>query len=702
MRRMVVLVSGLWLVVFVVLGMLPPVRVGEVRGLYREGDPTARYRWTSSRVQIPLRGRSGPTSVALVLGAARWPGRASSLVMLESRDGELVRFVPSAQVRVYRVLLAPQVSVLVLHASVERPPGEDGRYLGVQLFGVSAQAHGVPLRAGLMALVVACAGVALVGGLVWSFHRGYGALLALLLLAVAVRVVGLRSAPPGFSQDEVVSLVDAWSLLHTGRDHLGNWLPLGAQEALGDWISPLLTYLELPLVALFGPTPLAGRLVTAVGGALVAPCCYGVIRALGLPVPAALWAGLASALSPWQVFLSRFALPPSLVLIGWMVCVWMALRFVQRGDRDAALMLGLMAGVWLYAYPTMKLAVPLLVAFAVVVAVVRYGGRGVRCWLPGGVVLTLFWLPFVGVTLFNPASSTRWNQAALRADSLVGWLMAWWDGYRSYAGWGFLFFSGDGDPIHGVPGWGMEPLVLAPLLVLGVGALVWGCAGRWRASSQVVRSFAGDWWLIAGALVIAPLPASLTNINPHAFRAGAVAPLCSVLAGVGVAVLWRAVCGVQHRWWRRVLGGVMVLGLGGTLVGQSGMWFVAYTRDYPPSVAWTNQDGLLEAMDEVVAAAPRFDQVWISTDDITAPYLYVLAARALPLEQAQALIEVERRPGHLNHVWGIGRYRFVSLRDVPRDVSTIAAVPDRFGGPGFVVQVWERSGQRLLILRRMM
>ena len=42
----------------------------------------------------------------------------------------------------------------------------------------------------------------------------------------------------------------------------------------------------------------------------------------------------------------------------WALCVWAAIRFVRDGRRRDALWLALAAGIGLYAYPTMKLAVP--------------------------------------------------------------------------------------------------------------------------------------------------------------------------------------------------------------------------------------------------------------------------------------------------------------------------------------------------------
>src|SRR5262249_48346202 len=155
------------------------------------------------------------------------------------------------------------------------------------------------------------------------------------------RVILPLVTPPGFRPDEVVSLVDAWNIAHTGRDHLGNLLPLGAQEAFGDWISPLLTYLELPAVALFGPGPLVGRLVTAVFGALATPLVFVLARAFGLPTPAAICAGLVAALSPWQIFMSRIALPGALVPTFWTLCILAGLLLIGRGARRQALALAL-------------------------------------------------------------------------------------------------------------------------------------------------------------------------------------------------------------------------------------------------------------------------------------------------------------------------------------------------------------------------
>src|SRR5689334_24528484 len=63
-----------------------------------------------------------------------------------------------------------------------------------------------------------------------------------------------------------------------------------------------------------------------------------------------------SALSPWQIFMSRIALPGALVPAGWTLCLLAGLLLIARGGRREALGLALAAGLALYTYPTLKLA----------------------------------------------------------------------------------------------------------------------------------------------------------------------------------------------------------------------------------------------------------------------------------------------------------------------------------------------------------
>jgi 4-amino-4-deoxy-L-arabinose transferase-like glycosyltransferase len=455
-----------------------------------------------------------------------------------------------------------------------------------------------------------------------------------------------------------------------------------------------------------------GRLVTAIFGALAAPLVFVLARALRLPTLAAICAGLVAALSPWQIFMSRIALPGALVPACWTLCLLAGLLLIRRGGQRDALALALAAGVALYAYPTLKLAAPLLVAWVVSLALLRHGWVVAWRWWPAVLLLALLWLPFAYVTLFNPASSTRLGQAAIRADSWDAWLAAWWNGYSVYFRPAFYLFSGDGDSIRGVAGRGAELSTSAALVVVGLFSLLWhlivDCRlpiADWhkdKSQSTIYNlQYPIEWWFLAGTTLISPLPASLTQPSPHAYRAALIAPLYALLAGLGAAALLGLLARIAQdrvRWATQVAAAAALLV---ALGWQAGAWFRDYARDYPPRQAWENQDGLVEAMTRAIGYAPDFDEVWISYQNINEPYIYLLAARPMAPAQAQSQIQVTREPGHFNAITSIGKYMFVRVDDIPKQLPMLEAIPDRYGGAAFLLQLWQHNGKRILIVRRM-
>ncbi|MGQ9928031.1 MAG: hypothetical protein ACUVS4_14315 [Chloroflexaceae bacterium] len=720
MSRALLVALCVWMASVTWLLTRPAASLETTSGLYAPEQVEGHvYRWSGDRVVIPISRHSGPVEVRLRLAAARWEGRSTPYLSLRDDQGGLARFAAPEGPRNYRLRLPPGASGLTITSTVDRPPARDPRWVGFTLFSLSVHPAGWPMGALFRGLVLLPLYLALAVAYVWSARRGFAAPLALFGLALGLRVFQLQSTPPGWRVDEVISLVDAWHLSRTGRDHLGHLLPLGAFEALGDWISPLLTYLELPFVALVGPQRMVGRLVTAVAGALAAPLGYALARALGLGLPGGLVTGLMMALSPWQVFISRVAMPPSLVPTVWTLCLLAGVNVIKRGDRRAALGLALAAGVALYAYPTLKLAVPLLTALTAGLALLkgrteRGGGHASARWssdgaawpvamvqhplVLAGLLLALLWAPFIYVTLFIPASSTRLNQAALRADSWGAWFSAWWAGYAVYFQPDFYYRRGDGSSTSSLPGFGVELWAGLPLLLLGlvgvIGSLV---RPRWKyaLSGPFLALF------ILGAVFIAALPASLTTPGPHAFRAAPLAPLYALLVGWGAALLLprgRPGPGGAAPGWARWL---CALALAVALLWQGAGWWRFYIQTYPSLQAGLNHDGLAEAVRRTVELAPGYAEVWVSADSIAMPYVYILAARPFSPAEAQRLLVVKRQPGRFNHIVRLGPYRFVETNHLPTMLPTLAAVPGAAGGKGYVVQEWIDGGRRVLVLRPM-
>jgi 4-amino-4-deoxy-L-arabinose transferase-like glycosyltransferase len=510
-----------------------------------------------------------------------------------------------------------------------------------------------------------------------------------------MRLLQLDTLPAGFFQDEAVSAVDAWSLLQTGRDHLGHWWPLGAFESFGDWVSPLLIYTQLPSVALLGVGPLGARLPAALAGALAIPVIYAIGREVGLVRWSAALAGLVAALSPWQILRSRVASPPALVPLCWALVLLAGLQLVRQRDRRAALLLALAAGLGLYSYPTMKLAVPLLTACAVLLAIVASMQRDwrssvvriVRGWWPAALLVVLLWLPFAQVTLFNQDSGMRASRKFLRADTPLDWVAQWFDGYTTYLRPEFYYLTGD--PANGAD-LGVQLSAELPLVLLGAAAVIWGAIGV--RSADRVR--VGQYRLVVLAALIAPLPASLMSPNPHLTRALIVAPMYALLVGIGADFFARGV------GWKLVGGRILVALLALGMLVQGGMRYADYRERFPVLTAHKYQDGTREAFERAVKLAPSYDEVWVD-DQMPFPYIYVLAAGGVPAAEAQATIVVDRPGTTFNTVRQVGKYRFTDVKPIPNDLPALVATVNSLGEPGFLIQEWRADGKRVLLLRRM-
>lgn len=70
----------------------------------------------------------------------------------------------------------------------------------------------------------------------------------------------MNVSPPALNADEATNAYDAYSILKTGRDQYGNFMPLRF-KSFGDYKLPLLTYLAIPFIKIFGLTETGIRMV---------------------------------------------------------------------------------------------------------------------------------------------------------------------------------------------------------------------------------------------------------------------------------------------------------------------------------------------------------------------------------------------------------------------------------------------------------
>src|SRR3990167_3596780 len=135
----------------------------------------------------------------------------------------------------------------------------------------------------------------------------------IILLAIVLRFVNLSKVPVGFNDDEADFGYNAYSILKTGRDEWGRFLPFPVFESFGDW--KLVGYLYPTVVSqmIFGANEFATRFPSVFFGILAIFSTYLLAGKL-FSQRVGLMATLLLAVSPWHIAASRNAFESDILI----------------------------------------------------------------------------------------------------------------------------------------------------------------------------------------------------------------------------------------------------------------------------------------------------------------------------------------------------------------------------------------------------
>jgi 4-amino-4-deoxy-L-arabinose transferase-like glycosyltransferase len=177
-------------------------------------------------------------------------------------------------------------------------------------------------------------------------------LLIVLLFAFLIRIYNFNYPP--LLWDEAALGYNAYSILQTGRDEYGQFLPL-IFKSFGDYKPGLYVYLTLPFVAIFGLTPLAVRLPSIILGSLLPLIAYLFVKKHhpGKVLPL-LFAALI-AFNPYNIHYSRQAWETNVLTFELLLASYL---FFNKKYFYSSLIFGLT----LFTYQSGKLISLLLIA----------------------------------------------------------------------------------------------------------------------------------------------------------------------------------------------------------------------------------------------------------------------------------------------------------------------------------------------------
>ncbi|HMS22594.1 MAG TPA: glycosyltransferase family 39 protein [Candidatus Levybacteria bacterium] len=477
--------------------------------------------------------------------------------------------------------------------------------------------------------------------------KRYILLTVIFIIGLFLRFFLLGTNPPSLNWDEASTGYNAFSILKTGKDEYGNFMPLSIRS-FDDYKPPLYTYLDVPFVGIFGLTDFAVRLPSAILGTLTILVIYFLVLELfpkirktqeafsesNFQQEIALLSAFFFAVSPWSLQFSRSAYEGN---IGLFFLLSGVLFFLKSEKKHIYLLFSSILFICaLYSYHSFRLVVPLLI-LVMSTLFYPYLLKAKKMAIVAFMILVLFAIPIYSsfvtagsgtgsrlsmVTIFGASENLDASIRELEYDRSYGdfigetfhnrrvvHFLAAVKGYLDHYNPDFLYLNGDGGRQHHAVKFGMMYLFDLPLIMVGAVMLTR------RITRQKILFFT--------ILVLAPLPSAITTGTPHPVRAIAMLPELLILASVGAVFLISEISRIKYR----VLGlklKYVIFSLLLFVFSVNGLYYLhQYYIHTPIEYGDFWQYGYKEALAIAVKNEKNYDNI-VFTYKYDQPYIYYL------------------------------------------------------------------------------
>ena len=309
------------------------------------------------------------------------------------------------------------------------------------------------------------------------------------LLAIFLRFYQLSQAP--VFNDELDVGNQAYSLLKTAKDYSGNFLPSYIQS-FEENRAPLLMYISIPAIKLFGLNIFSLKLTSIVLSFLVAFYFYKTVSLFNKSI-AQIATGLL-LLTPYFTHYNRNAFEVTLLLLLTISATFYYLKYCQNHININLYLSVILFGLTFYTYNTSNVFTPLLVICLLILNRQILKKINMKTLSIAILLAILLLSPIIGQIKSGQASA-RFSQISIFTDGQtlkeiiekrtlfpqsnstinrlvynrpVYYLKNFLNNYLQALSLNTLFVTGDPNPRHTPPGSGLFPYIYAPLLILGI------------------------------------------------------------------------------------------------------------------------------------------------------------------------------------------------------------------------------------------
>lgn len=382
----------------------------------------------------------------------------------------------------------------------------------------------------------------------------------ILLSGFLLRIYQIGNVPASPDWDEVALGYNAYSILLTGKDEYGKFMPV-VLESFDDYKPALYAYLIIPFLTVFDLSVTAVRLPAVIFGTISLAAVFFIVRLLfpkGITYgkirihenALSLVAMLLLALSPWHIQFSRVGFEAQIGLSFNLLTILFFLKSFKK--RYFLVFSFFFAAMSIYVYQSEKVYMPLLLAL-LVISFFKDFRKISKKWIAVSFMTGLLIVIPMGLyILTNPNALSRAKGVSVFSNTTMllesntekinrdrqnndylgltldnrrlEYVRAFTSGYLSHFEPNWLFYRGDALR-HQPPYMGLLYIFQLPLILVGIYVLIF---------SQIPRRIKA---FLVGYILIAPLPASVTFDVPHAVRTIAVLPMPELLSAIGLLYL---------------------------------------------------------------------------------------------------------------------------------------------------------------------
>lgn len=443
-------------------------------------------------------------------------------------------------------------------------------------------------------------------------------LIAIIILASALRLYKLGTVPPSISWDEAAVGYNAWTIANYARDEYGKLFP-AFFTSFGDNKHPIHIYVTALSVKLLGLSEFSIRLPAAIFGILNVLLIFILAKLMFSSEILGLLASFFLAVSPYNIHFSRFNHEANFALFFFLLGLTLFYKSIRQNNKFLPWSV-LSLCICFITYHPAKIVVP----FIGLILLVLYHKLifKKKKTLSISFLIILAFLIFIGL---NPEllGLARVDQTHLgRSDiqktqlfkqthnELLGQLNLTLIQYSWFFSPDYLFISGDKNPRLSDQGIGQFYKTDALLLLLGTAYLLYK-----RSKAGLV--------LLAWAL-IAPFPSALVAEAPHAARAMFMMGSWNLISALGVYSVFNLLKKITFRLG--VLIFISVISL---------IFLFNYLNHYYGEYAIKNaidwQYGMKQIV-EYVRDNPQYNQIYM-TNVRSQPYIFFLFYLKTPLPE---------------------------------------------------------------------